>query len=626
MSRSLRKLSAVGVGLVAIGGALWIGTSKTDPKLADRTAQKNSRAEEPSQPAPKPQPAPSPIQLASAEVCEDGNCPRAPVDDPRLDGWNTEVFNKRAGGQLKSLEKLLAKKAPLTADDVQSIADAGFTCPPLSPRKTTLSYDHAGVKVWRAAKPETDNRYHDVAGLAAACNDLLGLWKAGDEVHTHFKLFQVNRRGVDEVFTRQYFSAFGHTDDGLLEVWALWRCHWTNPADAPPRLTRIVVEQHEHTVSTGGKWLADCTAAVLGETACYREQMLRGNEHWGARIAGLDPNGYQGVAVGDVNGDGRDDVYVCQGRGLPNRLFVQQTDGTAVDASQTAGVDFLEMSRGALLLDFDNDGDQDLAVATSAALAFLENDGRGRFTVKLTMEHARNAFSLAAADYDNDGDVDLFACRYYADALEGGIVPEPIPYHDANNGGRNVLFENRGGWRFLDVTRRTGLDADNRRFTFSAAWEDYDNDGDQDLYLANDFGKNCLYQNDGGRFVNVARAAAVEDQSFGMAAAWGDYNRDGRMDLYISNMFSSAGNRVTFQPEFKPGASNDTKQRMQYLARGNSLFSGGDAGNFQDVSESAGVMMGRWSWGSQFADINNDGNEDLLVSNGYLTRDNTGDL
>ena len=80
-----------------------------------------------------------------------------------------------------------------------------------------------------------------------------------------------------------------------------------------------------------------------------------------------------------------------------------------------------------------------------------------------------------------------------------------------------------------------------------------------DLYVANDFGRNNLYRNDGGRFVDVAGQAGVEDMASGMSASWGDYNQDGHMDLYVGNMFSSAGNRIAYQQRFKPEAGADAR-------------------------------------------------------------------
>ncbi len=164
----------------------------------------------------------------------------------------------------------------------------------------------------------------------------------------------------------------------------------------------------------------------------------------------------------------------------------------------------LEDSVSALLVDLDNDGDQDLVLATDPLIQFAENDGTGKFTFRSgTTMPTPTPIRCAAADYDQDGDVDIYVCGYNArkqDSVNRGL-PFPLPYHDANNGGQNYLLRNEGGFRFQDVTRQTGLDQNNTRFSLAAAWEDYDDDGDQDLYVANDFGRNCLYRNDGGQFL-----------------------------------------------------------------------------------------------------------------------------
>jgi hypothetical protein len=209
-------------------------------------------------------------------------------------------------------------------------------------------------------------------------------------------------------------------------------------------------------------------------------------------------------------------------------------------------------------------------------------------------------------------------------------VVRPVPYHDANNGCRNVLLRNDRDWRFTNVTKQVGLEASNRRFSLACAWEDFDNDGDQDLYVANDFGRNNLYRNDGGHFTDVAAESGVEDMSAGMSVSWGDCNNDGWMDLYVSNMWSSAGNRIAFQRQFlREGVTNSTRGGFQRHARGNSLFAnlaGRGARQFSDMSVEAGVTIGGWAWSSQFADINNDGWQDLIVANGYITQESSKDL
>jgi len=337
--------------------------------------------------------------------------------------------------------------------------------------------------------------------------------------------------------------------------------------------------------------------------------------------------GWQGLAIGDVNGDGLDDLYICQPGGLPKRLFIQNADGTATERSAEAGVDWLESTHAALLVDMDNDGDQDLLLSIEEGILFLVNDGMGHFKVGAARPiPAAIPYSLAAADYDEDGDLDLYVCCYNSRrGVDRHLVfARPVPYHDANNGGPNVLLRNDGNWRFREVTKQVGLDVNNRRFSYAAAWEDYDNDGDLDLFVANDFGRKNLYRNEGGHFRDLAAEAGAEDIGPGMSAAWGDYDNDGFMDIYASNMFSSAGNRITHQEKFQPAASELARAQLRRHARGNTLLRNLGNGTFQDVE--AGVTMGRWAWGSLFVDLNNDGWQDLLVLNGFITQEDSSDL
>jgi hypothetical protein len=201
-----------------------------------------------------------------------------------------------------------------------------------------------------------------------------------------------------------------------------------------------------------------------------------------------------------------------------------------------------------------------------------------------------------------------------------------VPYYDANNGGANALLRNLGNFRFENVTTAAGLEQNNRRFSFAAAWEDYDNDGDPDLYVANDFGRNNLYRNDGGKFTDVAGALGVEDIGAGMSAAWRDFDGDGWVDLYVGNMFSSAGHRVAYQRKFAARHDEQAVRNFQRMARGNALFRNMGPRGFEDVSLDYGVTMGRWAWASQFMDINNDGRPDLVIANGYITGEDPLDL
>ena len=379
----------------------------------------------------------------------------------------------------------------------------------------------------------------------------------------------------------------------------------------------------------------DYTAALLGANESYRNQLRYGADYWYENLdvsLGVQ-HGNQGMAIGDANGDGREDLIVCQPAGLPLRFFLRNEDGTLRDATVEAELDWLDNARSVMFVDLDNDGDQDLALSLRFSLVVFENEGAAKFVRRVEIDMHSWPASIAAADCDLDGDLDLFVCGYNPRGVTspGDIFANPVPYHDANNGARNFYLENLGKFDFADNTESVGLSENNLRFSFAAAFEDYDNDGDPDLYVANDFGRNNLYRNDAlpdgtRKFRDVAAEAGVEDIAAGMSVSWGDYNRDGLMDLYVSNMFSAAGNRVTYQRKFKANSDDATRADLQRHARGNTLFENAGDGTFRDVSVERGVTMGRWAWASLFTDVNNDGWQDIYVTNGFMTTPDPGDL
>ena len=568
--------------------------------------------------------------------------------DPAEDGWSTEVLGADATRQLAALGGLLEGGGPIDSADVSTLVAGSFTCSPLRPTDlATVSRGSAfTVRRWQAPQVEIEDgfRHRGTAGFARSLQALVEFLGDG-EVHTKLKITRIEAFESSFV-TRIRLEASALSAAGSRQLVAHWYGRWQHPAavdsedrsSEAPRLLWLEAEDYQE-VTTGGPLFADVTASVLGHNDAYRRQVLPGIDHWlgrVSRVAGMSLFGHHGLAVGDVDGDGLEDLYVCEAGGLPNRLYVQNPDGTATDVSATAGVDWLEWTPSALLIDLDNDGDQDLVAATRELLLLAENDGKGRFRLRRRMPRVvASPASLAAADHDADGDLDLYVCGYDGDPENRGL-PGPFPYHDANNGGRNALLRNDGDFRMVDVTDQVGLGQNNRRFSFAAAWEDADNDGDMDLYVANDFGRNNLYLNNGGRFTDVAPEAGVEDVASGMSVAWGDADRDGRMDLYVGNMFSSAGGRVAYQRGFSESAGAAAAD-LQRMARGNSLFlnageipgspsSRRDALVFHDASEAAGVTMGRWAWSSKFADLDNDGWQDLVIANGYVSNKDSADL
>ena len=592
------------------------------------------------------------VSKASAPVAEPRQVIRTDDDTPKINvkaDHGTEAIAASTNGQLKALAKIILKArtldaAQLAAELAPIVAD-DFSCGPLRPIDLVDEFDDGAIVVRRSEGSATVDEgsakeHRGQKGLATALKALVKPWEDKLEAWCKFKQFLIEP-GEDAISSTSFYELGSRLSDHKTSdnkkqgqgtgQHARWVCRWEpGVGDSPPRLLGIEVSEFEETVarSKHGTLFSDCTVSVLGHRADIENQLFHGTNYWRGRIEKryrIPYFGQQGLAIGDVNGDGLDDVYLLQPGGLPNRLLIHQADGTVIDQSQEAGVDILDFSRSALLIDLDNDGDQDLVVSLWQRLMFLSNDGNGHFTPKAMLNDMKAAYSLAAADYDQDGDLDLFACIYYPKKAAADRIAEPIPYYNATNGGKNVLVRNEGNWQFEDVTDEVGLGENNFRFSFSASWDDFDNDGDLDLYVANDFGPNHLYRNDSGHFTDVAAKVGAEDQNFGMSASWGDFNRDGWMDMYISNMFSSAGNRVTFQSEFKSDLDENHKNKYRKLARGNTLLAN-HRGQFADVSDEQHVTVGRWAWGSLFVDVNNDGWEDLMVANGFITGTKTDDL
>ncbi|MDX1984527.1 MAG: FG-GAP-like repeat-containing protein [Bryobacteraceae bacterium] len=372
-----------------------------------------------------------------------------------------------------------------------------------------------------------------------------------------------------------------------------------------------------------GKWFTDVTEHVFGALPAFQNQLSKGIPYWRARLdvmCGTDVYGSQGIAVGDIDNDGRDEIYVCQSGGLPNRLFRIGAGGVAVDLTEKAGVGILDDTSSALFLDTRNRGVQDLIVLRSNGPLLFLNDGSGVYTLdagafRFATPPQGSFTGMAAADYDCDGYVDLYLCSYIYYQSEDQYR-YPSPYHDARNGPPNFLFRNQGG-QFADVTRESGMDENNNRYSFAAAWCDSDGDGRPELYVANDFGRNNYYKWDGGRFRDVAAAAGVEDIGPGMSAAWFDFDGDGRFDLYVANMYTEAGQRIVKEKQLEPA------EAYQRHAKGNSLYRNLGAGKFEETRQ---AEMGRWAWCADGYDFDLDGRPELYVAAGMITGDRTRDL
>ncbi len=328
-----------------------------------------------------------------------------------------------------------------------------------------------------------------------------------------------------------------------------------------------------------------------------------------------------GAAAGDVNGDGLVDVYATS----PSRgfLYLNQGDGTFKESAMRARAAILPRPALApLFLDYDGDGDLDLFLTAIGPQILLENrlvpDGKLRFkdvSARAGVEVHAWGHSASAGDVNGDGRPDIHVASY-------GNYPVVVPnsWDGASNGTANLLFLNEGEGRFREAAKELGV-ADGR-WSYASALVDFDDDGDLDLAVSNDFGGAVgLYLNEGPetkgpRFRDVAAERGLGKPTYGMGLSFGDPDRDGDLDLHVTKMSSTAGNRILDRvgADVKQGESV-----LRMLARGNDLYRNSGDGHFEEITAAAGPFGAGWAWGGGFFDVDNDGNEDIYAPNGFLS-------
>jgi hypothetical protein len=335
---------------------------------------------------------------------------------------------------------------------------------------------------------------------------------------------------------------------------------------------------------------------------------------------------HPGVLLADFDGDGALDILLP---GLHPMLWKNDGHGHFHDATKGSGLDLLPPGEaaGAVAADLDGDGLPELFLTYAYAdCRLLHNEGGGRLrdiTSEAGLSGLSGTYTSAVFfDADRDGRLDLFVTAY-GDARDTG------PAYSGKNGPGSRFFHNveRGGNPFfVDETRVAGFT--DRGWAFAASACDYDGDGDDDLYVANDFGTNCLYRNDSTPghplFREVAREAGVLDDGYGMGVTWGDYDNDGRFDLHVSD-FSSPYRWLIRSPRLPmppvPGVVQAVARPIivpMLLRRceGDGLYRNRGDGTFEKTSEPAGVAEGGWAWGTELVDLDGDGREDIVVVNG----------
>jgi tetratricopeptide (TPR) repeat protein len=553
--------------------------------------------------------------------------------EPGGDGFPLEGQAKELDTRLRELSDALRGGGTRVADVTKGLLDPRFRGARLFPIEDAAA-SQAPLDVKRATELPRDPTL-DARAFGAELQRLIGDFR--DVAVAELLITAIDSDGPAESpsglrTTVRYDIVGAGTKADRVEHVGEWEMGWRRNASgwqvARWTATSHLVSRARQPIFT------EITAAALGGINSFRHQLNIDLDSWMAAFDSVltrDSNGHQGVSVGDADGDGLDDLYVAQPAGLPNRLYRNRGDSTFEDITDKAGVGVLDDTAQSLFVDVDNDGDQDLVVATTTNPLLFVNGGSGHFTpVQDAFRFARPLqgvlTSIAMADYDRDGFLDLYLCVYsYFFGAGEDKAGTPAPYYDARNGPPGVLFRNDGRGRFVDATQDAGLDAGNDRYHFAAAWADYDDDGWPDLLVANDFGTKNLYHNLGRRdgtvkFEDVAASAGVLDHGAGMSAAFLDYDNDGLLDIYTGNMWSAPGLRVTSAPSFMPDASPDVRALYRRHVRGNSLLRNLGNGRFEDKTLEAHAGMGRWAWSSDALDFDSDGWDDLYIVNGMLTR------
>ena len=317
-----------------------------------------------------------------------------------------------------------------------------------------------------------------------------------------------------------------------------------------------------------------------------------------------------GAAAGDYDGDGRVDLFVTRldASGL---LFRNRGDGTFEDRTPGSGLESSARGNGAGWIDVDLDGDLDLYVTTLGTGPFLLfiNQGDGGFAEEgvprgaaLADTSAHIGFGVSFGDYDRDGWPDIHTTEWRPSSLADGR-----PSHAR-------LLRNRGAAApgfFEDRTEAAGVTLERSPgesvWGFASAFADFDGDGWSDLVVAADFGTSRLFWNNrDGTFRDGTAAARVGTDENGMGLAVADQDGDGRLDFFVTSIFD--------------GAETCRTQPCGWGHTGNRLWRGGrstrSGRSFRDATDAAGVRDGGWGWGAVFLDYDNDGDQDLAMTNG----------
>ena len=341
-----------------------------------------------------------------------------------------------------------------------------------------------------------------------------------------------------------------------------------------------------------------------------------------------------GIAIADVDGDGRPDIYFVSQVG-GNQLWRNLGGGRFENITASAGVAVAgKVSVSASFADIDNDGDEDLYVTTVRGGNMLfENDGKGHFkdiSAASGLNYTGHSSAAVFFDYDHDGKLDLFLVnvgRYTTNTIGGeGDAKYYVAFEDAFSGHlhperseASILYHNDGKNHFVDVSQKMGLH--DLSWSGDASVVDVNDDGWPDLYVLNMLGDDHYYENVGGtHFVDKSRQIFPRTSWGSMGIKVFDFNNDGKMDIFITDMHSDMSDMIGPDPA-KEKAKSTMKWPVSFRGTGktsiwgNSFFVKDGPGKFHEASDALGAEN-YCPWGLSVGDLNADGFDDAFIASG----------